>query len=131
MPGSRVQLLYMLMYGSLYCSAQVNGDKVTVAAPVAQVRNLPNDYTGSRQTNAGINNQPPPGKLTVLVFINFYLDKHRSRFLGSSLVPLQFSWTVMTLILDKIKYKKTTEKMFPSYKKILRLLFFPIYKIYV
>ena len=73
-PGSRVQLLYMLMYGSLYCSAQVNGDKVTVAAPVAQVRNLPNDYTGSRQTNAGIN-QPPPGKLTVLVFINFYLDK--------------------------------------------------------
>ena len=120
MPGSRVQLLYMLMYGSLYCSAQVNGDKVTVAAPVAQVRNLPNDYTGSRQTNPNI--QPPPGKLTVLVFINFYLDKHRSRFLGSSLASLQFSWTVMTLILDKIKYKNTT---------FLRLLLFPIYRFFV
>ncbi len=75
MPGFRVQLLYMLTYGSLYCSTQVNGEKVT--APVAQVRNFKDDLTGSHEMNSnpGIGTQLPPGKLTVLVFKS-YLALH-------------------------------------------------------
>ena len=87
MPGFCVQLLYMLTYGSLYCSTQVNGEKVTT--PVVQVRDFKNDLTGSHETNSnpGIAIQPPPGKLTVLVF-NFYLAIHDVHaFLAVAMLP--------------------------------------------